>query len=144
MSRSLITAMLITDFLFVIYWAASILAAAGLIAVPSDQMYADYRDVRVAAWNWSFLPLDMALSILGLCAVAADRRGSALWRPLAIMALTLTATAGGTAVTYWTILREFDPAWFLPNLVLFVWPFACLPKLCSTRSSCIKEKASCD
>jgi hypothetical protein len=26
------------------------------------------------------------------------------------------------AIAYWTLLAEFDPAWFLPNLALAVWP----------------------
>lgn len=28
------------------------------------------------------------------------------------------------AIAYWTLLGEFDPAWFLPNLLIFLWPLA--------------------
>lgn len=31
-------------------------------------------------------------------------------------------TAGGMAIGYWTILREFDPLWYGMNLSLVVWP----------------------
>ena len=51
------------------------------------------------------------------------------WRPLALISLILTMVAGGMAVGYWTLLGEFDPAWYLPNLALLLWPLAFLPGL---------------
>ena len=54
--------------------------------------------------------------------MAAARRGDPIWRPLAIVSLTLTMAAGGMAVNYWTILGEFEPAWYGPNLALVIWP----------------------
>ena len=32
-------------------------------------------------------------------------------------------------VSYWTLLREFDPARFGPNPLLLAWPLFFLPKL---------------
>jgi hypothetical protein len=81
------------------------------------------------AWNWSFLPVDLAFSILGLAAVRAARRGNPIWRPLALLSLAFTMVAGGMAVSYWTLLGEFDPSWFLPNLALVIWPLFFLPGL---------------
>jgi hypothetical protein len=92
-------------------------------------MYGGYGEARVAAWNWSFLPLDLAFSAAGFAAVAAARRGHGAWRPLALISLLLTCVAGGMAVTYWALLGEFDPAWFLPNAVLVLWPWWFLPGL---------------
>jgi hypothetical protein len=44
--------------------------------------------------------------------------------------------AGGMAVGYWTLAWEkFDPAWFLPNLALLLWPLAFLPGLIGRLSS---------
>jgi hypothetical protein len=83
----------------------------------------------VEAWNWSFFPLDMAFSITGLAAVRFAGSGNALWRPLALVSLVLTMVAGGMAVGYWSLLGEFDPAWFLPNFLLLVWPILFLPRL---------------
>jgi len=129
MPRALQAALTVTDLLFLAYWAASALAAAGAITLPHGWMYAGYGEPRVDAWNWSFLPLDLAFSTSGLAALAAARRGDALWRPLALVSLVLTSTAGCMAVAYWALLREFNPAWFLPNLALLLWPALFLPGL---------------
>ncbi|MFY8141875.1 MAG: DUF5360 family protein [Caulobacter sp.] len=129
MSRSLALALSITDLLFLAYWLASGLDKVGLIAIPADWLYAGAGEPRVDAWNWSFFPLDLAFSVTGLAAVAASRKGSASWRPLALISLILTMVAGGMAVGYWTLLGEFDPAWYLPNLALLLWPLAFLPGL---------------
>lgn len=45
------------------------------------------------------------------------------------ISLVLTQVAGLMAVGYWALLGEFDPAWFLPNLALVVWPMLFLPAL---------------
>jgi len=129
MSRSLALALSITDLLFLAYWLASGLDKVGLIAIPADWLYAGAGEPRVDAWNWSFFPLDLAFSVTGLAAVAASRKGSASWRPMALISLILTMVAGGMAVGYWTLLGEFDPAWYLPNLALLIWPLAFLPGL---------------
>lgn len=132
MSPALRWAMLVTDIVFLLYWAISLAALVGLLALPAGFMYGGFDQTRVMAWNWSFLPLDLAFSVAGLLAVAAARRGDPAWRPLALISLCLTATAGGMAIGYWTILGEFDPAWFLPNLAIFLWPFLFLPRLVKT------------
>jgi hypothetical protein len=129
MPRLLALAFSATDGLFLLYWSLSGLVQLGVIQVPRSWMYAQFDQPRVVAWNWSFLPVDLAFSILGLAAVAADQRGSPYWRPLALLSLAFTMVAGGMAVSYWAILGEFDPAWFLPNLALVAWPLAFLPAL---------------
>ena len=121
MPRSLAIAITVTDVAFILYWTLAALSQAGVLHVPPDWMYANYEQADVIAWNWSFLPMDLAFSFFGLRAVAAARSGDA-WRPLAIVSLTLTMAAGGMAVSYWAILREFDPSWFLANLALVIWP----------------------
>ena len=100
-----------------------------MLHIPPSLMYAGYGEPRVVAWNWSFLPVDVAFSITGLLAVRAARRGDGLWRPLCLVSLILTQVAGLMAVGYWALLGEFDPSWFLPNLALVLWPLAFLPKL---------------
>lgn len=129
MTRSLALALGVTDLLFLAYWLIAGAALVGLIELPAALMYAGYDEPRVAAWNWSFLPIDLAFSITGLLAVRASRRGDALWKPLALISLLLTMVAGLMAVAYWTLLGEFDPSWFLPNLVLAIWPLFFLPGL---------------
>ncbi len=129
MPRRLAVALTMTDVAFLAYWAVSGLAAFGMVHVPASLMYADYDNPRVVAWNWSFLPLDLAFSVSGLGAVLAARRGLPIWRPLALISLIVTIAAGLMAVSYWTLLREFDPSWFLANAALIVWPLAYLPGL---------------
>jgi hypothetical protein len=122
MPRALTVAITSTDLLFLAYWSVSLLHLAGLVALPADLMYRDFDLPRVVAWNWSFFPLDLAFSLCGLASVAASRRGSPAWLPLAIVSLAFTVAAGGMAVAYWAILGEFDPSWFLPNLAIMLWP----------------------
>lgn len=129
MPRGLSLALSLTDLLFLAYWSISGLAQIGWLHIPPAWMYAHYDDARVVAWNWSFAPLDLAFSALGLAAVAAARRGSGLWRPLALLSLAFTMAAGGMAISYWAILGEVTPSWFLPNLALVIWPLAFLPRL---------------
>lgn len=123
----------LTDLLFIIYWMLAIGMEAGVVQISAEWMYADYNNPRVVAWNWSFFPLDVAFSIVGLASVRAARKKNIIWLPLAIISLTLTMTAGGMAVVYWALLGEFDPAWFLPNTVLLIWPVFFLPSLVARR-----------
>ena len=143
MSRSLRLALLVTDLAFLAYWTvglASLASLAGLFALPASLMYADYDNPIVFAWNWSFLPLDLAFSATGLLAVTAAGRGDPRWRGLALLSLAFTMAAGGMAVSFWVIRQEFNPSWFLPNLALVVWPLAFLPGLLSAdRPSGPKE-----
>lgn len=132
MPRALLFSIATTDLGFVVYWAVSALYAAGLVEIPPDVLFADYHDARAIAWNWSFLPLDLAVTGFGLWALAASRNQDS-WRMPAAISLALCSTAGGMAIGYWALLRDFDPAWFLPNLLLFVWPLIFLPGLfCGT------------
>ncbi len=123
MTKRLAGFLLFTDIVFLVYWTAMLLDLAGLISLPPSVMYKDYDDPRVIAWNWSFFPIDMLFSVTGIAAVRLSRRGNLMWRPLAILSLCLTFVAGFMAVAYWSLLAEFDPAWFLPNLGLAVWPW---------------------
>ena len=122
MSRALMLSISITDFLFMTYWLIVGLALFGVFSLPPDLMYGDHTNPRVVAWNWSFFPLDLIFSIFGYLAISASRRGDPVWRQYALISLVLTMTAGGMAVVYWAILQEFEPAWFIPNFVLLVWP----------------------
>jgi hypothetical protein len=129
MRPSLRYALLATDALFLAYWLVAGLAELGLVSLPASLMYAGYGDARVCAWNWSFFPLDVAFSVSGLLAVRWARRDDARWRPAALLSLTLTMVAGLMAVSYWALMGEFVASWFLPNLLLVVWPIPYLAAL---------------
>jgi Family of unknown function (DUF5360) len=129
MTRRLSTFILVTDIIFLAYWTMSLADVLGLITVPASLMYSDYDQPLVVAWNWSFFPTDVIFSLSGLLAVRASRKGSPLWLPLAIVSLCFTIVAGLMAISYWILLLEFEPGWFLPNLALVIWPLFFLPGL---------------
>ena len=121
--------LLVTDIGFLMYWGLTALAAAGLIAIPAEYLYSDYHNPLVVAWNWSFMPLDVVLSIVGLTAVTHHRAGKASWRGLTIISLALTFCAGLMAISFWAIRGDFDPTWWAVNGALMIWPLAYLPGL---------------
>ena len=135
MTRPLAIAITVTDVAFILYWTLAALSQAGLLYIPPDWMYANYEQPDVIAWNWSFLPMDLAFSYFGLKAVGAARREDPAWRASAIVSLTLTMAAGGMAVSYWALLLEFDPSWFFANLALVIWPLFFMPRLMSEGAS---------
>lgn len=120
-------AMLAVDLAFIAYW---VLVAGRLL--PPQSMFAEYTDPRVVAWNWSFLPLDLAASATGLLAVSAVRRRSPAAPARLAVSLTLTATAGGMALAFWALRGQWDPWWALPNLALLGLPLPLLVRLVRT------------
>lgn len=124
MLRSTTVAMVVTDIGFIAYWLLIVTNA-----LPAEAMFEEYTDPRVAAWNWSFLPLDIAASLTGLAGAHALRRGSVTAIPRIGVSLALTATAGGLAVVYFAQRGQFDPAWLIPNLALLLFPLPLLLRL---------------
>ncbi len=120
---------IVTDVGFIVYWAVSLPLLFGMDVVPASWLFKDYHDPLVYAWNWSFFPLDIVLSICGLLAVRRHSRGDPSWQPLAAFALALTFCAGFMAVSFWAIRLDFDPAWWGANLFLAIWPCFFLPRL---------------
>jgi hypothetical protein len=127
---------LATDVGFLLYWAVSLLLLLvslllllGLEVVPQSWLFKDYDDPIVYAWNWSFFPLDMVLSICGLLALRRYSRGDPSWRGLATFSLALTFCAGFMAISFWAIRLDFDPSWWAANLFLTIWPLFFLPTL---------------
>jgi hypothetical protein len=128
MPKGLASALAVTDVLMLLYWTVTALAAVRLLNLPPEALYKGYHQPVLVAWNWSFLPLDLAFSLTGLAAVGNARRGRP-WRGLAIISLTLTMCAGAMAIGFWTLRSDFDPGWWLPNLVLAIGPLLWLPQL---------------
>lgn len=130
--RGLKAALLVTDVGFLVYWGLTGLVAAGLLAIPGEYLYSDYNDPLVVAWNWSFMPLDVILSLAGITAISLHRAGDQRWRGLAVISLSLTVCAGLMAISFWTIRGDFDAAWWAVNLALLIWPLFYLPGLVGT------------
>tara|TARA_R110002110_G_scaffold111174_2_gene276898 strand:- start:5188 stop:5634 length:447 start_codon:yes stop_codon:yes gene_type:complete len=121
--------LLFTDIGFLLYWSVTALHVAGVFHLPPEYLFKNYNNPLVFAWNWSFMPLDVALSLAGLAGMSLWRRGHPAARSLVAFSLALTFCAGLMAIAFWTITGDFDLGWWLPNLFLLVWPLIYLLKL---------------
>jgi len=108
---------LVTDIGFLLYWLSTLLHL-----IPSAYLFKDYGNPLLVAWNWSFLPLDMAISATGLTALVLHRRGQGSYRSLALISLVLTSCSGLQALSFWAIRGDFDLGWWVPNLYLLLYP----------------------
>lgn len=114
---------LITDLGFLLYWSLTLFHL-----IPLEWAYSDYTNPILVAWNWSFFPLDMLISATGLYAVFRFHQNQS-WQVWALVSLALTIPAGLNAVAFWPIRGEFDPAWWIPNLYLVLYPLFFIPRL---------------
>jgi len=110
-------AFLATDLGFIAYWLVTLLHL-----VPAEYLFNDYADPMMTAWNWSFLPLDLLVSVTGLTALALERRGDPRFRDFAVISLAFTFASGLNALAFWAIRRDFNVGWWLPNLYLLISP----------------------
>lgn len=101
------------------YWLLAGALALGLVTIDPSLMYSDYQNPLVVAWNWSFLPVDVAFALTGLAARFASPPPAIRFR-LAIISAVLMLCAGLMAVSYWTIRGEFSPAWWALNIWLII------------------------
>lgn len=115
---------LVTDTGFVLYWLVTVLGV-----LPEAWLFKDYHDPVLIAWNWSFLPLDLAIAATGYLSLALHYRGDERWRPWALVSLVLTFCSGLQAIAFWTLRADFDPVWWAPNLYLLLYPLFFVPGL---------------
>ena len=66
---------LVVDIGFILYWTVTLLHL-----IPEAYLFKDYEDPILVAWNWSFLPLDLFISVTGLGSLYLLRRGNPAWR----------------------------------------------------------------
>jgi hypothetical protein len=115
---------LVVDFGFIVYW---IITAFHLI--PDEYLFNDYNNKILVNWNWSFFPLDIAISITGLFTLYLFKRGNQKWKVYALISLTLTSVSGLQAISYWILANDYDPTWWIPNIFLLVYPLFFIPSL---------------
>ena len=116
--------MLLTDLGFIVYWFITL---AHLI--PAASLFRDYTNPIMVHWNWSFLPLDLLISVTGITSLVLLKRKNNVWHQLVIISLTLTAVSGLQAIAFWAISGDFAIGWWVPNLFLLLYPLFFLPKL---------------
>ncbi len=129
MPRSLRALFVLVDLGFVLYWVVT-----ALHLIPASQLFKDYDNPILSTWNWSFLPLDLAVSSTGLASVALASRGDRRWRSLALLSLAFTSASGLQAIAFWTLRRDFDFTWWIPNVFLLVYPVPYAARLVGFRS----------
>jgi hypothetical protein len=76
LGRKTRTLLLTIDFGFILYWLI-----IGINLIPHDWVFQNYDDPNVRAWNWSFLPLDIAASITGFIGLVRKGNGGLLIMP---------------------------------------------------------------
>lgn len=133
MSRRLKGYMWATDIGFIVYW---LITASHLI--PAEYLYQDYENELLVAWNWSFVPLDLAISATGLWSLSLYRRRNPAWPALAALSLALTSCSGLQAISFWAIRGDFDPLWWGPNLFLLIYPLFFLSGLIRVQREWIR------
>jgi hypothetical protein len=115
--RSLRAAFFVVDFGFVAYWLVTLTHV-----LPERWLFKDYHEPILHAWNWSFLPLDMAISLTGFTSLLLARRGDARWERFALVSLALTSASGMQALAFWALRHDVDALWWTPNLFLLLYP----------------------
>lgn len=106
------TLLVLTDIGLLAYW---VLTTFHIISVGGGEL--------LTAWNWSFLPLDLAAIIAGLTwswLPAAHR----LSTPFLIIALALTHAAGLMAISFFVLWGSWDFSWWAVNLWLAFLPIS--------------------
>ncbi|MGP7817646.1 DUF5360 family protein [Niallia sp. 01092] len=113
----------ITDIGFIIYWFITLFHL-----VPSQYLFKDYNNPILSAWNWSFFPLDILISITGFTSLYFYKKSNPNWTKLALISLILTSCSGLQALSFWVLRSDFDISWWLPNLYLLLYPLFFLPR----------------
>lgn len=119
--------MLITDIGFVLYWLI-----IWLDVLPKEYLYKNYDNELLVAWNLSFIPLDLIISLTGILSILFYRKKYKSWSSFCIISLSLTFCSGLQAIAFWGIRLDFDVLWWTPNIFLMIYPLFFLRKLIRT------------
>ncbi|MBD8028008.1 YvaD family protein [Ureibacillus sp. Re31] len=108
---------LVTDIGFIIYWIVTFFHL-----IPESVAFKNYDNPIILAWNWSFFPLDILISITGLLSLYLYKRNIDSWKSYALISLVLTFCSGLQAIAFWVFIKDFDLAWWAFNLYLMIYP----------------------
>ncbi len=113
----------IVDIGFILYWIITMLHI-----IPPEFLYNDYNNPLMVDWNWSFLPLDLFISMTGLTSIVRYNKKKHNWQKWALISLVLTFVSGLQAIAFWTIRLDFDVTWWLFNGFLLIYPLFYIPR----------------
>jgi len=108
---------LMTDIGFIVYWIVTYFHI-----IPTSWAFKDYDNPIIVAWNWSFFPLDIMISLSGLYSLYLYHKQHSTWRGFALISLVLTFCSGLQAIAFWSFIKDFDITWWLFNLYLMIYP----------------------
>lgn len=114
----------IVDIGFIVYWLITLFHL-----IPGEYLYNNYTNPLLVSWNWSFFPIDILISATGLLSMYLRKRWNFLWIKFALISLILTFATWLMALSYWTINKDFEIQWWLPNLFLLIYPLLYIPKI---------------
>ncbi|MCS0673511.1 YvaD family protein [Cytobacillus firmus] len=114
----------LTDVGFIVYWIITLLHI-----IPSEYLFKDYDNPILFAWNWSFFPLDILISITGFTSLFLYKKNNSNWSKIALISLVLTSCSGLQAISFWILRSDFDLSWWLPNLYLLIYPLFFIPSV---------------
>ena len=89
---------------------------------PKDLRFRDYSNEIVQAWNWSFVPLDVAAALVVFLGVFLMNRKIAAGELVLMFGLTLTFCAGFMAISFWAYYGDFEIFWWGANSILMIVP----------------------
>ena len=116
------TIFFIVDIGFILYWLVTLFSL-----IPNEYLFNDYTNPILVNWNWSFFPLDIAISATGLTSIYLNRKNNIMWKNLTLISLVLTFCSGLQAIAFWTFHQDFDLVWWIPNLFLLIYPLFYIP-----------------
>jgi Family of unknown function (DUF5360) len=119
---------LVTDIGFIIYWFINVLHI-----IPENALFKNYHNTILVAWNFSFLPLDLLVSLTGLLSLYLYQKQKKTWKSMALISLTLTFCSGLQAISFWTLRLDFNLGWWIPNLFLMIYPMFFAPKIINNK-----------
>lgn len=108
---------LATDIGFIIYWIVTFFNL-----IPKSWAFKDYDNSIIIAWNWSFFPLDILISITGLSSLYLYNKNKEVWKTFALISLILTFCSGLQAIAFWVYSHDYDITWWVMNLYLMIYP----------------------
>ncbi len=122
--RGLRASFLVVDIGFLVYWTFIVFHL-----IPVNWLLKDYDQPVLLDWNWSFLPLNILVSVTGLLSLFMAARRSRKAVSLALLSLAFTFCSGLQALSFWSLRGDFNWMWWLPNLFLLLYPLPFLMTL---------------
>lgn len=131
--------LLSVDISFIIYWGAALLDL-----FPGEMLFNNYHDDVITAWNWSFFPIDIIASFIGLSSIYIYKKNvnRHLAMQLANISLSMIFCAGMMALSFWVLTEDYSISWWVANLYLAIPSAGFLYKFMIVKQSVVKQSVN--